>query len=364
MKKALALLLALAMAVGMTSCGPKTPASSGSDKSGNTSGSKSAQSSTPADTYTIKLGYSTSGVTKEESPTVMWAAAFKEKVEELTKGGITVEIYDGGQLGNDTDTTGAVSVGSVEMSVQATAVLANYEPKVMAFDLAGVFGSATGVLNMFNGQWVRENIFDSLESNADIRVLSGYCRGFRCFTSSTKELKTVDDIAGQTIRIMNNAMYKAIVESLSANPVAIAGGEMYTAMANKVVDGHENTVFSFHQDKTYEVQEYAVMDEHTASVECGFMNATFYHSLSAEYQKAIDDAAAYAAAQSESVRASQTEVVTQKLIDLGMKIYVPTAEEYQAWHDAYRQASIDFLSEKVGQDFLNGFMSAYEALPK
>jgi len=364
MKKALSLALALVMALGMTACGQKTPSTSGSAGASEPGGSSDASGGTSAQTYTIKLGYSPSGVTKEESPTVMWGAAFKEKLEELTDGGIVVEIYDGGQLGSDTDTTGAVSAGSVEMSVQATSVLANYEPKIMAFDLAGVFGSATDVLNMFNGQWVRENIFDSLQESADIRVLSGYCRGFRCFTSSTKELKTVDDIAGQTIRIMDNAMYKAIVEALSASPVSISGGEMYTAMANKVVDGHENTVFSYYQDKTYEVQDYAVMDEHTASVECGFMNATFYNSLPADYQKAIDEAAAYAAAQSENVRAEQTEVVTQKLIDLGMKIYVPTAEEYQAWHDAYRQASIDFLAERVGQDFLDGFMSAYDALSK
>ena len=349
MKKLLAILLALAMLFALAACG--------SEKE---SAEQSAEET--AQTYTIKLGYSTSGVTKEESPTVMWGAAFKEKVEELTNGGITVEIYDGGQLGNDADTTGAVSAGSVEMSVQATSVLANYEPKIMAFDLAGVFGSATDVLNMFNGEWVRANIFDSLEESSDIRVLSGYCRGFRCFTSSLKELKTVDDIAGQTIRIMDNPMYKAIVESLSANPVAIAGGEMYTAMANKVVDGHENTVFSYYQDKTYEVQDYAVMDEHTASVECGFMNASFYNSLPEEYRAAIDEAAAYAAQQSESVRASQTEIVTNKLIDLGMSIYVPTAEEYQAWHDAYRQASIDFLGEKVGQEFLDGFMGAFEKI--
>lgn len=346
MKKPLALLLALTMAFSLVSCAKEEPAAS------------APATSEPVESYNIKLGYSTSGIPKEESPTVMWAAAFKEKVEDLTDGGITVEIYDGGQLGNDTDTTGSVSVGSVEMSVQATSVLANYEPKIMAFDLAGVFNDAPAVLKAFNGQWVRENIFDSLEANADIRVLTGYCRGFRCFTSSAKELKTVDDIAGQTIRIMDNAMYKAIVESLSANPVAIAGGEMYTAMANKVVDGHENSVFSYYQDKTYEVQDYAVMDEHTASVECGFMNASFYNSLSADYQKAVDEAAAYAAEQSEKVRAEQTEIVTQKLIDLGMKIYTPTAEEKQDWHDAYRQASIDFLAEKVGQDFLDSFISS------
>lgn len=347
MKRFLALILCLIMVFALCACGAE-----------NAEDGDVAQES-----YVIKLGYSTSGVPAEESPTVTWAAAFKEKVEELTDGAITVEIYDGGQLGNDADTTGAVSAGSVEMSVQAMSVLANYEPKIMGFDLAGVFEDAAGVNALSSSDWVRENVFDSLEAGADIRVLSCYCRGFRCFTSSKCELKTPADIAGQTIRIMDNAMYKAIVESLSANPVAIAGGEMYTAMANKVVDGHENTIFSYWQDKTYEVQDYAVMDNHTASVECGFINATFYNSLSDELRAAIDEAAAYAQGQSEIVRANMTEVITEKLkTEGGMNIYVPTDEEYQAWHDAYRQASIDFLNEKVGSEFLEGFMAAYDAV--
>ena len=354
MKKILALALCAVMVFGLAACGTQAAdPSTAPEASGN--GNEAV--------YTLKLGYSTSGVPAEESPTVMWCDAFKEKVEELTDGAVVVEIYNGGQLGTADDTTGAVSAGSVEMSNQALSVLANYEPKLMAFDLAGVFQDEQSANAMTNTDWVRENIFDPLEESSDIRILSCYCRGFRCFTSSKNELKVPEDIAGQTIRIMDNAMYRAIVEALSANPVAISGGEMYTAMANKVVDGHENTIFSYWQDKTYEVQDYAVMDNHTASVECGFINATFYHSLPEEYQAAIDEAAVYAQEQAETVRANMTEVITERLINEGgMTIYTPTEEEYQQWHDAYRQASIDFLAERVGEGFLNEFMSVYNEL--
>lgn len=360
MKKLLAMIMCVVMVLGLAACGAQqTPAAT--EAPAEAPAADAAEAPAEKEVYTMKLGYSTSGVPAEESPTVMWSVAFKEKVEELTDGGVIVEIYEGGQLGTADDTTGAVSVGSVEMSNQAVSILTNYEPKLMAFDLAGVFKDAGSVNAMTNSAWVRENIFDSLEEKADIRILSCYCRGFRCFTSSTNELRVPADIAGQTIRIMDSAMYKAIVEALSANPVAIAGGEMYTAMANKVVDGHENTIFSYWQDRTYEVQDYAVMDNHTASVECGFINATFYHSLPAEYQAAIDEAAVYAQEQAEAVRANMTDVITDKLINEGgMSIYTPTEEEYQAWHDAYRQASIDFLAEKVGNDFLDSFMAAYD----
>ncbi len=365
MKKSLAFVLALVMILALAACGTPAattttapPAPSAAPTAAPTA-TPAPASAAPADTapeFTIKLGYSTSGVTKEESPTVMYAAAFKEKLEELSGGKVKVDIYDGGQLGNDSDTTSQVSMGTTEMSLQSTSVIANYEPKIMCFDLAGVFNDVPAINEIFNSKWTRENIFDSLEEAADIRILSGYSRGFRSFASNTKELKTVGDIKGQTVRIMNNAMYVAIIESLSANPVAIAGGEQYNALQNGVVDAAENTIFSFWQDRTYEVLQWCVMDNHTGTPEAGFMNATFYWSLPDDYRKAVDEAAAYAVDKAEEVRISATETITQTLLDEGFIIYYPTEAEYATWHNAYKQASIDYISQSLGADFVNEFI--------
>ena len=104
------------------------------------------------------------------------------------------------------------------------------------------------------------------------------------------------------------------------------------------------------------------MDNHTASVEVGFINSTFYNSLSKEYQKAVDEAAQYAYEQSDHIRLTMTDTITNKLKEKGMSIYTPTEAEYQQWHDTYRQASIDYLGEKVGKDFLNSFLDYYKSV--
>ena len=143
-KKLIALSLAIIMVLSLVACsGSSASGSSSTAPSAAASASAPAASASPSSgqKYTLKLGYSTGGVTKDESPTVMWGDAFKEKLEKLTNGNVIVEIYPGGQLGTDKDTTGAVAAGSVEMSVQAMSVLANYEKKLMSFDLAGVYDS-------------------------------------------------------------------------------------------------------------------------------------------------------------------------------------------------------------------------------
>ena len=84
MKKLITLLLALAMVLSLAACGSKdTPAPDGQN--------------TPAATYKIKCG--TTG--NEEHQSTIAANFFKEKVEELTNGAVTVEIYPNSQLGSE-----------------------------------------------------------------------------------------------------------------------------------------------------------------------------------------------------------------------------------------------------------------------
>ena len=51
-----------------------------------------------------------------------------------------------------------------------------------------------------------------------------------------------------------------MVESLGGNPVPLDISELYTALQNGIVDGHENAVPNILQDKTYELENYVNMD--------------------------------------------------------------------------------------------------------
>ena len=103
MKKLITLLLALAMVLSLAACGSKdTPAPDGQN--------------TPAATYKIKLG--TTG--NEEHQSTIAANFFKEKVEELTNGAVTVEIYPNSQLGSEREMAEGVKLGTLEMTIVTT----------------------------------------------------------------------------------------------------------------------------------------------------------------------------------------------------------------------------------------------------
>ena len=103
MKKLITLLLALAMVLSLAACGSKdTP-------------HRTARIP-PAATYKIKLG--TTG--NEEHQSTIAANFFKEKVEELTNGAVTVEIYPNSQLGSEREMAEGVKLGTLEMTIVTT----------------------------------------------------------------------------------------------------------------------------------------------------------------------------------------------------------------------------------------------------
>ncbi|MDR1316651.1 MAG: TRAP transporter substrate-binding protein [Spirochaetales bacterium] len=319
-------------------------------------GGSSENKGTSQDGYVIKMGYSPGNMQPAESMEIMYGDSFKRNVEELTGGKIRVEIYASDALGTANDTLGAISVGSVEMGLFEIALFSTYLKDTMLFNLPGKFRSRDEATRAFNNEWAFRNVFDKLETNSKLKVIGGVCKGFRSFTANSG-LKLPQDIKGLSIRVMDSAMYIRMVESLSANPVVIAGSEMYTAMQNGVVDGHENTILSVWQDKTYEVQKFMVMDQHIPSIMVWVMNTDFYNKLPSELQAAIIEANKRASEDSRKVVEDLNNMLMNNLRAAGLAIYEPNSREQQMWHDVYSGPCETLARSQIGNEPVDNFLN-------
>lgn len=308
---------------------------------------------------TIKLGY-THATTKEESDEVMYAETFKEYVEANCDS-IVVELYPGGALGSQADTVGAVSAGTVEMTIQNSSQLNNYDINTMIFGMSGTFRDIAEVNAVCDSDWAKE-VFAGTQDASGIYVLGNSCTGMRSFTANGKEVKSVEDAKGLTFRVPESPIYIKLVEAISANPVPMPSSEMYVAMQNGVVDGQENPIQNVVIDKTYEVQDWYVLDNHTPTVMSYMMNGKFYDSLTDD-QKAVVEAAhveAMAAARETTLKLEASGIET--LEANGMTVYVPTAEELQGWHDAYGPVCEEYMREQVGDELVDGLFALLEEI--
>ena len=86
--------------------------------------------------------------------------------------------------------------------------------------------------------------------------------GFRQITSSSKPIKTPQDLQGYRIRVPVSPIFTSLFTALGANPTSINFNELYTALQTHLVDGQENGLVAIEAGKLYEVQKYVSMTNH------------------------------------------------------------------------------------------------------
>lgn len=318
---------------------------------------------TKAEEYVIKLGMTQGDVPREESAEVTWTERFKEEVEKNSDGRISVEIYPSGQLGSVEENLAGLLNGSLEMTVANINSLNNYYEDTMVLSCPALFKNEEQCDAVLAGDWGKA-FFEKVGEGSGINVLSAFCNGMRCFTTTDNPLTTVDSAKGVTFRVMQSEVCEKMVSAIGANPVPMAGSEMYTALQNGTVDGQENPPINILNDKTYEVQNYMVMDKHIASIVTFVISDQFLSSLPEDLQKVVIEAAETVTPEAAEVCATLNEEGVEKLEGYGMEIYTPTEEELEAWHNAMREPCVEYIKGQIGEETINGLLTAIDEADK
>lgn len=362
MKKRLTVLaLVLSMAVGTLGCGGSKETGT-ADTAGSAETSSEAASDTDSEeSFKLRLAIQQGGVSREESAEVTWSERFKEEVEAGSNGRITVEIYPSAQLGSQEENLTSLVNGSLEMAILNSTVLNSVSPRTMLLACPALFSDEQQCDTVLAGEWGQQ-FWDDVAEESGVRVIGAYCNGMRSFTTSTKPLTTVDTAKGVTFRVMPSAVYEKMVEAIGANPVPMPGSEMYTAMQNGTVDGQENPPVNILNDKTYEVQKYMVLDKHVASVGTLCLADSVWQSMPEDLQQVVADAAATATAEGSEVSQKLNDNGVEQLKEYGMEVYEPTADELEAWHEAMRQPCVDYVKGEIGDELVDGLLTAIDAV--
>ena len=306
MKKLITLLLALAMVLSLAACGSKDNSNANNDSQGN--------GVTPtAATYKIKLG--TTG--NEEHQSTIAANFFKEKVEELTNGAVTVEIYPNSQLGSEREMAEGVKLGTLEMTIVTTdGTLPAWVPETQVLSIPYLLTSKEVAYEVLDN--TLQPYFAPLFEAQGFKHLAFCELGFRHFTTNKREITCAADMKGQSIRVQEAPIWFALTDCLGATATPVAFNELYTALSQGMVDGQENPIPSIASSKFYEVQKYMCLDGHTYGAESILINLDYYNNLPAEIQTAIDEAAAYAGEQQRAAVSANEAAQLQQIKDAGV----------------------------------------------
>jgi tripartite ATP-independent transporter DctP family solute receptor len=219
----------------------------------------------------------------------------KKRLEELSGGSVTIDIYPSSVLGSETQCIEQLQNGSLAMTKTSAAAMENFIPAMSVYGLPYVFRDEDHFWNVLNG-----SIGKGLLQEGEDKFLRGLCyydAGSRNFYTKSAPIRTPDDLKGLKIRVMNSKTAIDMVKAMGGSPTPIAWGELYSALAQGTVDGAENNPPSFTSNKHYEVCKHFTLDGHTRIPDMLLISTRFWEKLDPQVrgwvQQAADESSVY-----------------------------------------------------------------------
>ena len=166
MKKRLsALILALALVLSLAACGGGSGASSGSggDSGASSSGSADSGSSGSADIDGDPITLTLATCAADDAIDSIVAFKLADKLNKLSGGNITADVYTNAQLGGLSDTIQAVKAGSIDMVFTTIGSLESSAPSLCTISWLYSYESEDHCYATWNselGQKVKQDIID------------------------------------------------------------------------------------------------------------------------------------------------------------------------------------------------------------
>lgn len=264
----------------------------------------------------------------EDSIWVKASERFAELANEKSEGTITIDVYPAGQLGSQTDLYDQMYAGATVIGVGTPAYFADMGAPEFGI-IAGPYlaKSWDDITNLQNSDWFAAQ--EKIMEDGGIKVLSFNLRVGTRETLTTKPVEKLADLKGMKIRVPNSSVYINTYTALGANPIPMNLGEVYTSLAQGVIEGEDNTISTMQSEKHYEVAKNLIMDHHIYDLQCFCMSSMIFNSMSDEQQAALLEAAEEAAEYFNELAVEAEKATITDMENSGVIIYYPNLDEYQ-----------------------------------
>lgn len=243
-----------------------------------------ASAALAADKIVLKFGH----LADEKNTWHLGALKFKELVEKNSGGRIEVKIYPNEQLGKEKDLVTSIQTGTADMGIFGETLTTFGADKTIFMATPYLLRDAAHLHKIAGGEIGREIEAQVLEK-AKLRVLGYMERGPRELTSS-RAVKTPDDLKGMKIRLPNVPIFLAAWEALGAKPIPMAFSEVFTSLQQGTIEGQENPYALIASAHFYEVQKYLNKTSHVRGWIYVCIGEKRFASLPDDLKKVVLDA--------------------------------------------------------------------------
>ena len=290
-----------------------------------------------------------------DSPNVIRLKEMAERIRAETNGALNIEVFGAGALGSDNAMLSMLQKNELEMYMAGN-VLGPLVPVTEMPGLPFTFANSDDVFAALDAE-LGDYIRAELLGKGIYQFRYGWDNGFHHLTTSTKPIRTVDDLAGTTIRTPVQKMTVDFFETLGAKPKTFTLNRLYEVLKDKTCDGQTDPLGLIILMKLYEVQTYLSLTNHWWSGFTLTASAESWKMLSPEIQQVVEKHAKTAALAQRQDIATMTAGAVDVLRNKGMSVNEcdtsgfkkPLASFYTRWKEIYGPKAWSLLEARVGK---------------
>lgn len=336
MKRILALILTLVMALSFCACGqqaaPEKPAEN----------SAAVDEAPAADPITIKIAH----MNAETHPASIALQKFKEDVAAASNNTIIIDLYGNSVIGGENEVEQMVEDGSMDASLlMGMGYWQGMDPRVAIDEMPFLFSNKENARNAYDGEF-GDMLKDIIHECSGLTVINFWESGFRYFTNNVRPIYTPEDVPGIKFRSYQGEYRMAMFKALGVDAVPIAMNELFTALQQKTVDGQENPLNTIVASAFCEVQKYLSLSGHIYNTSTLVINTDLWNSLSAEQQEILSSCAAEAGKYCRELMDENEQTLLDKCVEAGMEI---NEVDKEAFREAL-QPVYDLYASQAGED--------------
>ncbi len=372
MKKGLALLLVVTMALSMTACGKSAsdaaaPAAeaAGGEQSAAASSGLNYQDYEASDRFVAASDAAEYKGTDEwpevtwnfdcsTGDTSTWAQAgyyFNALMQESTKGKVQVAVYAGEQLTNGDQVAGIQALmdgNTLQVSLHSNLIYANFDPRFNVVSLPYIFDNYDSVDSIMSGEGGEK--LKGVLSEYGLKCEGIAENGFRQITNSKKPITSVADLSDIKMRICSNDLCAEVYKEWGCDASVMNWAETYTALQQGTVDGEENPETAIASASVQDVQDYISL--WNAYYDCLFfcINQNAYDQFTDEQKAVIDANAAKAVEYQKTINRENVKALVEEWTNSGAMEVTPLDQiDSDSFKNAASGAADWYVSQLVSQ---------------
>lgn len=283
------------------------------------------------------------------------AKLFADKIQEKSGGLVTVQVFTNDQLASGNMSKGLELLydGTVDLDVHSTSILSNLDNRIMVSTLPWIFSDYQEAEDAFFGSG--GEFLNSILNEKGLTYLGAVHNGFKAMTTSKHPIEDPEDLKGLKIRIPGGDFFSAFYSAFGASPQAMSWSEVFTALQQGTIDGHDNSLGTINSGNIQEVQKYISISNHVYEAFTFTANTKRLESLSPATQDLIFQCVEEACKEMNQTIIAEEQALKEKFItENGCEIYEFTPEDVEEF-TAVVQPVIDEYKEIYGPEACAAF---------